>query len=304
MNAPIAFDLVLALTCITLACTSVVLYKRTAALRRRARRVDTVLPSQLARFIRRTYTHIARGDANARGHPDANAIVFRSEWGEDAFLYDLFEGKQTGVYVEAGAFDGVYNSATFAFEAIGWTGLLVEPIPAHAKACQAARPRSHVLHAALDEAATDATATFMVPATFEHQLSAHRSGLASGHVDHELKRANASLREVDVPLVTLTKALDDASIEQIDFIVLDVEGLEVQALRGFELGRFKPRALIIEDHSMGADGSLARELSPAGYASVGFLGHNQVFIRQDDPALITRARECMLSHPFATPSAP
>ena len=38
-------------------------------------------------------------------------------------------GKQTGLFVEVGAADGVVGSNTLAFEQLGWTGVLVEADP-------------------------------------------------------------------------------------------------------------------------------------------------------------------------------
>ena len=41
-----------------------------------------------------------------------------------------------GVYVEAGALDGVTKSNTLLFARAGWDGLLIEPIPSQAKRCR------------------------------------------------------------------------------------------------------------------------------------------------------------------------
>ena len=85
------------------------------------------------------------------------------EWGEDTLLFDLFEGQETGVYIEAGALDGHENSVTWIFEALGWSGLLVEAIPERAEQCRTNRPGSRVVHAALDSNANEGFIEFNVP---------------------------------------------------------------------------------------------------------------------------------------------
>jgi len=76
-----------------------------------------------------------------------------SEWGEDVFiLRNFFFGKRKGVYVEAGAIDGVSLSNTKLFEeTFGWTGVLVEPNPDRARECRTNRPQDVVYQFILGE---------------------------------------------------------------------------------------------------------------------------------------------------------
>src|SRR3954467_449899 len=61
--------------------------------------------------------------------PALPTLEFRSQFGEDSMLWALFAGQLDGFFIEVGAFDGYDCSVTYALEAIGWKGLLVEPIP-------------------------------------------------------------------------------------------------------------------------------------------------------------------------------
>ena len=48
---------------------------------------------------------------------------------QDLIVLDLFGFKKKGVFIEAGACDGILNSNTFLLEKnYEWTGLLVEPV--------------------------------------------------------------------------------------------------------------------------------------------------------------------------------
>ena len=75
-----------------------------------------------------------------------------------------------GVYVEAGAYDGYFQSSTYWLERFrGWTGVLVEPVPELARATRRERPRSRVVECAL------------VPRGFAYRspLASHRRNAAS-----------------------------------------------------------------------------------------------------------------------------
>src|SRR4051794_30160124 len=55
-----------------------------------------------------------------------------------------------GTFVEAGANDGYRQSNTYYLERFkGWTGVLVEPVPALYEQCRKDRPRSQVFNCAL-----------------------------------------------------------------------------------------------------------------------------------------------------------
>ncbi|MCX6951939.1 MAG: FkbM family methyltransferase [Verrucomicrobia bacterium] len=156
-----------------------------------------------------------------------------------------------GIFIEAGANDGVRQSNTYYFERIrGWTGLLVEPVPELAAECRKNRRASVVAEAAL--AAED------VPGA---TVELHVAGLMST-VDGALGDAAATARHVAmardvqrlpavgtirVPARTLSALIDEARIERpIDLLSLDVEGAEVAALRGLDWSRHVPRFICVE----------------------------------------------------------
>ena len=53
----------------------------------------------------------------------------KSQIGQDRILDEqIFKGKQNGVFIEVGAFNGVSGSNTYFFEKErGWKGMLIEP---------------------------------------------------------------------------------------------------------------------------------------------------------------------------------
>ncbi|MGB6511295.1 MAG: FkbM family methyltransferase, partial [Xanthobacteraceae bacterium] len=82
---------------------------------------------------------------------------------------------------------------------------------------------------------------------------------------------------IDVPVRTLDDILEQAGAPApIDFVSIDVEGHEVEVLSGFDLARWRPRLVLVEDHVT----SLAthRCLTRAGYRLIRRTGPNGWYV--------------------------
>ncbi len=154
-----------------------------------------------------------------------------------------------GIFVEAGANDGLNQSNTLYFEARRrWRGLLVEPIPALAERCRRNRPRALVECCALvplDDAGKTLT---MVDANL---MSLVRGAMKTAE-DERRHIATASAiqrlepREVEVVGQPLSLLLDRHGFAHVDLLSLDVEGYELQALKGIDFARHRPRFILVE----------------------------------------------------------
>jgi len=162
-----------------------------------------------------------------------------------------------GVFVEAGANNGLDQSNTYYFERFrGWSGLLVEPEPSLAAACRRNR-RARVAQAALVEKEVPAAT---VELHFAGLMSTVGGALGDAaatarHVELGLG-VQQELREtwcVRVPARTLSALLDEAGLAQpVDLLSLDVEGAEEPALRGIDFERHAPRFICVEVRDAGA----------------------------------------------------
>jgi FkbM family methyltransferase len=157
-----------------------------------------------------------------------------------------------GVFVEAGAHDGLTQSNTAMLEfSFGWTGLLVEPIPELAARCRSNRPGAMVEQAALVAADYE---QYSIRMTYCNRSSIVEGGRGSPARDAawlETCRRIPDQRgvetyEVTVPARTLSSILDERGISEIDFMSLDLEGYEAAALRGLEFERHRPTMLLVE----------------------------------------------------------
>lgn len=230
----------------------------------------------LTRTRQKVYAMEAAQRLAALGRKPALPIEFRSQFGEDLLLYDLFDGKPDGFFIEVGAFDGYNYSVTYALEAMGWKGLLIEAIPDRAAECKARRTNSRVVNAALSRRGSAGETPFTVTTDqYGGMLSYH-----STTPQHLNDTKNAPKTSVTVPLTTMDDLLKDHAGE-IDVASIDVEGGEVALLQGFDLHKHRPRVLLLEDNTQGADPALRLYMSTQPYVMCGWLEVNAIFVRAD-----------------------
>jgi len=154
-----------------------------------------------------------------------------------------------GVFVEAGANDGVRQSNTYYFERHrGWSGLLVEAIPELAARCRRNRRAAIVEQAALvpfgypDE---------LVELQYCDLMSTVKGAMKSdaeeaGHIQRGCDCQKIETRSVTAPAATLTSLLQRHGLQHVDLFSLDVEGFELPVLQGLDFDRFAPRFLLVE----------------------------------------------------------
>jgi len=155
-----------------------------------------------------------------------------------------------GIFVEAGANDGVEQSNTYYFEKLrGWTGLLVEPEPTLAAACRRNRHAIVAQAALVDREVPGATVELHVAGLMSTMTGAIGDAAATaGHVRRGLVvQGLTDTYKVHVPARTLTALIDEVRLSRpIDLLSLDVEGAEVAALRGIDYKRHAPKFICVE----------------------------------------------------------
>lgn len=193
----------------------------------------------------------------------ADGTALRAQHGEDAQLAARFGNKRDGYYVEVGALDGEKLSNTYFFEKeLGWSGVLVEADPQQAENCRRTRPASFVANRAAMAPGAPPTVTLEVAEGKEEFSTLSPNRVYAGI----LKERNITTHSIDVPTATLDQILEEAGTKQIDFVTIDVEGHELDVMRGFDLARWRPTVVMIESAGGAPNVRIATQLFRAGYA--------------------------------------
>jgi len=223
---------------------------------------------------------------NSMGAPPATPGKegYFSQHGEDFLLETLFDSQEQGFFVEIGCIDGLRFSNSLRFELNGWKGLCVEAHADYIEPLRRNRPNSIVEHAAVGEKDAEEV-------TFYANSRGSLSTLDKGK-ESEFERYGeyfTGFETQKVPMLTLNTIFRKRSIHAIDFLSLDIEGYEVQALRGIDFSEFRPTRLVIESDSREHADQIEAVLKPAGYVFVTSLGPNLFYsLIQRDRKIIHR----------------
>jgi FkbM family methyltransferase len=174
---------------------------------------------------------------------DQNKIE-RDEAREKALVRQYFGDAGRGFFVEVGANEpaSIY-SQTWHLERLGWTGILIEPNRVLCAELVNHRPGSKVYNVACSSPAKVGSAELKIPYLADGKIDTGKAALEVG-IDHA---GFPGYRTETVKVVTLDSILDENKVGRIDLLSIDVEGTEIDVLQGFDLNRFKPRLILIED---------------------------------------------------------
>lgn len=197
--------------------------------------VPRYLPPVITQKLRKAY-HLSRFAPNSR-------------------LISMLKGRLTktdGFYVELGANDGVRLSNTLFLERMGWSGVLIEPIPhsyfqcrnyrsnRNTIVCAACVPRNYPFEyvgmAYGDLMTTSQSLILDLPSVEQHLMSSKR-----------FLRSGENLIHFGAKAKSLQDILDEnGAPDHIDFLSLDVEGAEIPVLEGVDFTKTEFGLILVE----------------------------------------------------------
>jgi FkbM family methyltransferase len=208
----------------------------------------------------------------------------------------FFGGATRGFFVDIGANDPQRASQSWHLEQLGWDGILIEPQPDLADELRRRR-RARVYAVACSS-----------PANAGKSLPLHVAGsphMSGIHASFDPNFAVPDMRRVgviEVPVKTLDEILIDAKAPApLDFVSIDVETHEIEVLEGFDLAKWKPRLMLIEDLAL--DLRMHRYVTGRGYKWVRRTGLNGWYVPADDPTPVSLfgRLQFLRKHYLATP---
>ena len=159
---------------------------------------------------------------------------YYSQIGQDCYYIEqVIHGQVNGRFLDIGAHDGISTSNTYTLESeLNWTGICVEANPALADKCRINRPNSEVMQAAVWSKRTKIN--FELPHSGNDFLS------RIGGISYNNNYFEQDFKQVEVLPMTTCTMMDVIKNETyFDYFTLDVEGAELEALKGIDWGRVK-----------------------------------------------------------------
>jgi hypothetical protein len=182
-------------------------------------------------------------------------VTYPSEIGQDKWVIGkMFPGVTNGFFLDVGSGHGTIGSNTKALEELGWTGICVDPFPTHmeGRTCR------------MEKVVVSSVAGQIV----KFHTHAGLGGIADtlGKWKAEAEKSPA----VELTTITLGEVLAGAGAPSfIHFLSLDIEGAELEALRGVPFDKYRFGAMAIEHNDEEPKRSdLLKFLGEKGYRRV------------------------------------
>lgn len=157
---------------------------------------------------------------------------------QDVIIRDFFNDRRGGVFVDVGCFDWKRGNNTLYLERhLGWSGIAVDALAHLERGYAANRPSTRFFNYIVTDRSGEIGTVYAMGA------------LSSTKEDHAgVFEALEGVRgkPIEVPTITMDDLLEEAGIEKIDFLNMDIEEGEPAALAGFDIERFRPELVCIE----------------------------------------------------------
>lgn len=165
-----------------------------------------------------------------------------SQFGEDKFLYNLFEKNYVGKYLDVGCFHPTKHNNTSLFYKNGWQGINIDLNPLTIDLFNFMRPNDININTAVSSEESEKTLFFLSENNTQNTLSENQLLFLKKHHnlrDEEIIKKKIQTRRLD-------KILEENNFDNIDFMNLDVEGHELEVLKTINFKKTKIRYICIE----------------------------------------------------------
>ena len=210
---------------------------------------------------------------------------FYAEFFTDRYIRKNFfpDFSYRGCLVEVGCATPELLSMSQHFREFGWRCIGIEPNP-HFVALHQARGNEVYQYAAADFDGDhhDFVVVEAGPAYSDHQLSAHSysslrikpdyAAYRGGALSH-FKRSNIKVRVRRLDHILEAHCPD---VSKIDLLVIDVEGFEIEVMKGFTSSRYQPGVIVLEN--LFHDSGYTAYMQSVGYRLHRKIRYNYIYV--------------------------
>lgn len=212
--------------------------------------------------------------------------ILKAENREKLLVREFFNNKRKGIFVEVGANepDAVLSQSYHLENDLDWSGILIEPIDYLYELNRETRANAIAYKAACTSPGKTGKLTLHIP--IENGADVHGHAGLELEIDHAEQR---TIRKQEVDAVTLSSILEKGNIKEIDLLSIDVEGAELDVLKGLDFDRYRPKLILLEDRMVYLNKHFY--LKRHGYHPVRRTGFNNWYVPNEDTRILMNAKE-------------
>ena len=153
------------------------------------------------------------------------------EFGEDIFIRRFFKNDKKGIYVDIGCYHPIKGSLTYYLFKDGWKGINVDLSKISVDLFKIARPKDYNINAAITD--------------FDGETFYYENGPINQQNSLILDKDK---KKIQIKAYKLETLLNNFSILNIDYLNIDVEGIDFKVISSLNFSKYRPKLISIEQN--------------------------------------------------------
>ena len=167
-----------------------------------------------------------------------NKKFFYSFGGIDNLIQQIFKSQKKGIYIDIGCGHPIKNNNTYLLYKKGWKGINIDLDPDNINLFNVSRPKDDNINIAVSNKVGEAELYFYHKKSPINTIDKKTSDYQKAQVS-DIKKVKTD---------TLNNIINNSKYDKMKFNLLsiDVEGHELQVLKGFDFNKYKPDVIVVE----------------------------------------------------------
>lgn len=207
----------------------------------------------------------------------SNINLYYSEFETDRYVRENFfpDFSYKGIMVEVGAGPPTFISSSKHFRDNGWRTIGIDPNPKFVK--QHLEEGSEIYQYACSN--EEKKTTFVINYNNDDWYSCENDGVSFSSLDIRYQNIpeHNTQEHIEVETIRLNTLLERINVDNVDILSVDVEGWELEVMMGFDVNKYNPKVIILENFEENNDYEVF--MKDLGYIKHHQLSYNEIYIK-------------------------